>query len=57
MSEWVFKAIQAGDLEEMSYAYEIHKYEIEVDEETEIRTRILKEVNQFREVTKRRLMD
>lgn len=47
MSEWVFKAIQAGDLEEMSYAYEIHKYEIEIDEETEIRTRILKEVELF----------
>ena len=47
LSEWVFKAIQAGDIDEMSYAYDVHKYEIEVDEETECRTRILKEVELF----------
>lgn len=47
LSEWVFKGIQAGDIEEMSYAYDVHDYEIKIDEETEKRTRILKEVELF----------
>lgn len=47
LSDWVFKAIQAGDIEEMSYRYEVHKYEIHEDEEKNITTRILKELELF----------
>lgn len=47
LSDWVFKAIQEGDIDEMSYAYEVHRFEIEEDEETERRTRILKEVELY----------
>ena len=51
LSEWVFKGIQAEDITEMSYAYEIHKYEVKVEKEEEdgkeTRTRILQEVELY----------
>ena len=47
LSEWVFKAIQAGDIDEMSYAYELHEYTIDEDEENGSRTRYMEEVELF----------
>ncbi len=47
LSEWVFKAIKAGDIDEMSYAYELHEYTIDEDEENGSRTRYMEEVELF----------
>ncbi len=45
LAEWVFQAIVAGDVSEMSYAYEVHGYEIRGDEDKRIR--VLTDVELF----------
>jgi phage head maturation protease len=47
LSEWVFKGIQEGDMEEMSYAYEAPVVELVNDEARPKLRRILKEVKLF----------
>lgn len=47
LSDWVFKAITEGDVTEMSYAYQVHGYEIRMDEATQREIRVLKEVQLF----------
>ena len=45
LSQWVFKGIEAGDIDEMSYAYDVHGYEFqEIDGKN---VRILKDVEIF----------
>lgn len=47
LSEWVFKAIKLGDIDEMSYRYELHEYTLDEDEEDGSRTRYMEEVELF----------
>ncbi len=47
LSDWVFKAIQEGDVTEMSYAYQVHAYEIKTDEITKMDIRVLRDVELF----------
>lgn len=47
LSEWVFKSIQEGDIEEMSYAYEPVIFEMVNDEERPKLRRILKQVKLY----------
>jgi HK97 family phage prohead protease len=47
LSEWVFKGIQEGDINEMSYAYELHDYRIEELEEEGKRVRYMLDVELF----------
>ena len=45
LADWVFKSLSAGDIEEMSYAYDIH--ESEMQEIDGARIRVLKDVEIF----------
>lgn len=47
LSDWVFKCIQEGDVTEMSYAYQVHGYEIRTDEASKRDIRILKDVELY----------
>lgn len=47
LSDWVFKAVQEGDVTEMSYAYQVHGYEILTGEANQRDVRILKDVELF----------
>jgi len=47
LSDWVFKAIQEGDITEMSYAYEPKVFELVNDEERPKLRRILKEIQLY----------
>jgi phage head maturation protease len=47
LSDWVFKAIEEGDVREMSYAYQVHGYEIRTDELSGRDIRILKDVELY----------
>jgi len=49
LSEWVFKGVQEGDITEMSYAYEIHAYEIreQEDDPDKPKIRVLKDVELY----------
>ena len=44
LADWVFKAIEAGDIDEMSYAYEVRSHEIVNDPNRPRLWRILKDV-------------
>lgn len=47
LSDWVFKAIEKGDVTEMSYAYEVHEYTIKEREDGQRPIRILNEVELY----------
>lgn len=47
LSDWVFKAIQEGDVTEMSYAYDVHEYSMKEREDGQRPIRILKDVELF----------
>jgi uncharacterized protein len=47
LADWVFTAIQEGDVTEMSYAYLVHEYAIKQDEATQREIRVLKDVELF----------
>lgn len=47
LSDWVFKAIEEGDVREMSYAYDVHEYTIKERDEGQRPIRILNEVELY----------
>lgn len=47
LADWVFKAINEGDVTEMSYAYDIHEYTIKEREDGQRPIRILNEVELY----------
>lgn len=47
LSDWVFKAIDEGDVREMSYAYDVHEYTIKEREDGQRPVRILNEVELY----------
>lgn len=47
LADWVFQAVEAGDVAEMSYAYQVHEYTIREDETTKREIRVLTDVELF----------
>jgi HK97 family phage prohead protease len=47
LADWVFQAIVAGDITEMSYAYDVHEYERQKREGEEREVRILKDIELY----------
>ena len=47
LADWVFKAIQEGDVTEMSYAYDVHEFTIKVCEDGQMPIRILNDVELY----------
>ena len=47
LADWVFKAIQEGDVTEMSYAYDVHEFTIKEREDGQMPIRILNDVELY----------
>lgn len=47
LANWVFNAVKEGDVTEMSYAYQVHAYEIRQEEASKREIRILKDVELY----------
>lgn len=47
LADWVFKAIQEGDVTEMSYAYDVHEHTIKEREDGQMPIRILNDVELY----------
>lgn len=47
LADWVFKAIQEGDVTEMSYAYDVHEFTIKEREDGQAPIRILNDVELY----------
>lgn len=48
LADWVFKSIQEGDITEMSYAYDVHKWSVREGDDPQMRpVRVLEEVELY----------